>query len=309
MNWSFSKYREFKKCQRKWFLNEKVGSRSNKDEFRREIYLLSQLESVDAWRGKIVDYTIGEFIIPRIKKRINQDEVLCFAKKVARARYDFAFTEKHKEIGIKKTEHDYDYSALYIVEYKDADLDLNLIFKKAWNEVEQALKNFLNNSELIEYLITADYLVRQRNLKFSFNDWTVQGVPDLIMFFKHRAPHIFDWKVHYFGTRSYNDQLFLYALALVRCNPHKDFLQYMSNHAATEIDLTEYQLLKNTIRNYKISFDDLESVCDDIADGIHLMQMKKCDADYKSLLIDDFEKTINIDSCRSCVFKRICKED
>ena len=133
MIWSISSFREFKRCQRKWFLNKKVGSRSNKDAFRKEIYLLSQLESIDAWRGKIVDYTISEFIIPKLNKgnEFSNNEVISYAKQVARARYDFAKAKRHKEDGLKKTEHDFDYSALFSFEYDNCLDDQKEKFNKA----------------------------------------------------------------------------------------------------------------------------------------------------------------------------------
>jgi len=311
MIWSISSFKQFQRCNRKWFLDEKVGSRSNKDAFRREIYLLSQLESIEAWRGKIVDYAISEFVIPKIQKKqvINQSEVIEFAKKLTRARYDFAKNERYKEDGLKKTEHEYDYAAIYNFEYTNSTYDLNDKLKKSWNEIETALINFLSNNELIEYLKTASYLVKQRALTYSLHGFTIKCVPDLIAFFPSQAPHIFDWKVHFFGTKTYNEQLLIYALALTNCNPHKDFVEYINGVTAYDIKLSEFQLLKNTVRNYSITDDYIEVINDFIAEGIESMRLKKCDYEYKELRSDHFAKTPNIDNCTNCQFKKICKED
>lgn len=311
MIWSISSFKQFQRCQRKWFLDEKLGSRSNKDAFRREIYLLSQLESVEAWRGKIVDYTISEFVIPKIQKKqvIKQSEVIDFAKKLTRARYEFAKQERYKEEGLKKTEHEYDYAALYNLEYTNSTYDLNDKLKKSWNEIETALVNFLSNTELIEYLKTANYLVKQRALTYSLHDFTIKGVPDLIAFFPNQPPHIFDWKVHFFGTKTYNEQLLIYALALTICNPHKDFVEYINGFSAYDIKLSEFQLLKNTMRDYSVTDDYIELINDFIAEGIEQMHLKKCDCDFKELNIEHFEKTPNMDNCLNCQFKKICREN
>jgi PD-(D/E)XK nuclease superfamily len=311
MIWSISSFKQFQRCQRKWFLDEKVGSRSNKNTFRKEIYLLSQLESIEAWRGKIVDYTISEFIIPKIQKKqpINQTEVIEFAKKLTRARYEFAKAERYKEDGIKKTEHDYDYAALYNFEYTNSTYDLNDKLKQSWSEIETALKNFLSSNELMDYLRTANYLVRQRALTYSLHDFTIKGVPDLIAFFPNKPPHIFDWKVHFFGTKTYNEQLLIYALALTNCNPHKDFVGYINGFTAYDVKLSEFQLLKNTVRNYFVTDEYIEEINDFIAEGIELMTLKKCNYEYKELNIEHFAKTPNIDNCTNCQFKKICKED
>lgn len=311
MIWSISSFKQFQRCQRKWFLDEKVGSRSNKDAFRKEIYLLSQLESIEAWRGKIVDYTISEFVIPKIQKKqgINEAEVIEFAKKLTRARYEFAKAERYKEDGLKKTEHEYDYAALYNFEYTNSSYDLTDKLKQSWSEIEAALKNFLSNNELIEYLKTASYLVKQRALTYSLHDFTIKGVPDLIAFFPNKPLHIFDWKVHFFGTKTYNEQLLIYALALTNCNPHKDFNGYINGFTAFDIKLSEFQLLKNTVRNYTVTDDYIEVINDFVAEGIENMKLKKCDCEYKGLNIEHFEKTPNLDNCTNCQFKKICKED
>ncbi len=280
-----------------------------KDPFRRDVHLLSELESIEAWRGKIVDYTISEYIIPRLNKKqsFTQQEVIDFARKVTRARYDFAKEQKYKDENLKKTEHEFDYAALYHFEYNSSK-DINGKLKSAWGEIELALNNFLANKELISYLKTAKYLITQRNIKFSLNGTTIQGVPDLIAFFTETPPHIVDWKVHYFGTKSYNEQLMVYALALLSCNPHKDFPADLNKYTVPEINLTEYQLLKNTVRNYNVTDDQFEVLRDDLADGIYLMEKRKCNEDYKNLNIDDFEKTRNLDNCNNCSFKRLCFE-
>ncbi len=311
MIWSISSFKQFQRCQRKWFLDEKVASRSNKDAFRKDVYHLSQLESIEAWRGKIVDYTISELIIPKIKNRqqLNKDEAIEFAKKLARARFDFAKAKRYMEDGLKKTEHTYDYTALFDFEYKVPQPEMHEKFKRSWSEVETSLNNFLNCNELIEHLKSSNYLVTQRSLTYHLHDFTIKGVPDLIAFFPNQPPHIFDWKVHFYGSKTYNDQLLIYALALVKCNPHKDFINYLNGFTEYDIKLTEYQLLKNTLRDYSVTEEYIEAISDFIAEGIENMKLKKCDFDYKDLTMEHFEKTNNLDNCTNCQFKRICKED
>ncbi len=309
MIWSISSFRSFLRCQRKWFYKEKVASRSNKVPFKRQVYLLSQLESIDAWRGKIVDYTISEFIIPQINRKqiINNSEVYNFARKLAEARYKFAMSNQYKEENLKKTEHSFDYTALYTFEFPNKKENQNDKFKKAWEEINTSLNNFQNNEKLLKYLYSSKYLIKQRNLKYKVHDFTIQCVPDLIVFFSDKPPHIFDWKVHYYGTKTYTEQLMIYALALKNCKAHKDFPD-ITMYSVEDFRLTEYQLLKNTLRHYTL-IDYVEEINDFIADGIYTMKMKSCDADYEDLNINDFEKTKNLDACKICSFKKICMED
>jgi hypothetical protein len=64
MRWSYSASRSFRECQRQWFFKNIVASARATEPFRRRVYLLSKLQSVSAWRGKIVDNVISKTLIP-----------------------------------------------------------------------------------------------------------------------------------------------------------------------------------------------------------------------------------------------------
>lgn len=308
MKWSISSFKEFQKCERKWFLNHKMGSRSIKDAFRREIYLLSQLETLDSWRGQIVDYTISEYIIPRLLKKqlVSYNDIIVYAKELTRVRYNFASQERHKEPSLKKTEHYYEYAPLYDIEYPSEHLNSKL--NKAWEEIAISLNNFINNDELIAQLQSANYLTAQRTLTYNAHGFSIQGVPDLIAFFPDAPPHIYDWKVHSSDTKTYTEQLLVYAQALTECLPHKDFVDYIEEYDMYDIRLSEVQLLTNKIRHYTVTEEYIERINDYIAGSMEIMKLKKCDFDFKELNIEDFEKTIQLDTCLNCQFKKICSE-
>ena len=66
---SFSRIRQFSNCQRLWcFAKLIASSQAKSNPLRREIYLLSQLQSLAAWRGDIVDHVISRRIIPALTK-------------------------------------------------------------------------------------------------------------------------------------------------------------------------------------------------------------------------------------------------
>ena len=67
MIWSFSSSRAFDRCQRNWFYDNIFGNGVAKDENRHEIYLLSKLQSISAWRGSIVDKAIETSLGPALK--------------------------------------------------------------------------------------------------------------------------------------------------------------------------------------------------------------------------------------------------
>lgn len=67
MMWSFSAHSSFRKCPRQWFYKTHVANHAAKDLLRQEAYRLSKLENISAWRGKIVDDTISNYIIPSLR--------------------------------------------------------------------------------------------------------------------------------------------------------------------------------------------------------------------------------------------------
>ena len=67
MIWSFSQSRAFDRCQRNWFYDTIFGNGVAKDKDRHEIYLLSKLQTLSAWRGSIVDKAIETSLVPALK--------------------------------------------------------------------------------------------------------------------------------------------------------------------------------------------------------------------------------------------------
>ena len=67
MIWSFSASRAFDRCQRSWFYDTIFGNGVAKDEGRHEIYLLSKLQTISAWRGSIVDKAIETSLVPALR--------------------------------------------------------------------------------------------------------------------------------------------------------------------------------------------------------------------------------------------------
>ena len=189
MVWSFSSYRGYKKCQKQWFFRNKLASWKAKDSLRKEANVLKNLDSVESWRGKIVEYTIDKYLILKIirKEKFDTSGAISFANKLCRDRYDFAKAKKYREGNISKTKHERTYSAFYHLEYQ-SEFDPKKKFKQAWLDIETALRNLFNNESLINDLLKADRLVTQRALTFKINNFSVRGVPDLIIFHPNKPP-------------------------------------------------------------------------------------------------------------------------
>ncbi len=216
MTWSYSEYRLFKKCPRKWFFKSIFADPRANDPQRQEAYLLSKMQSLYAWRGQVVESAIQDFLLPSLQVQLQptlQDTI-----KVAKETFDqqLAFGRNHRirEPGMTIKQAGKAFAAFTELEYGQAISDEDC--QEAWEEVQTALRNLYKQTELKTLLKAGAYRVTQRTLQFKHFGATVRAIPDLMIFFNDRSPLIVDWKVHTFGIHDYADQLAIYALALAR---------------------------------------------------------------------------------------------
>jgi hypothetical protein len=211
--WSFSNSRAFERCQRNWFYDNIYGNGVAKDKNRHEIYLLSKLQTINAWRGSIVDKAVETSLVPALRSGQSGSPRECIAR--ARQLFDAqrAFALRHglRDDGLKPSKAGDEFAAFLAVERGEEISDEE--FTTAWGEIEQALSNLFGMTELLNDLRQAELLMTQRALQFKQGDVTVKAVPDLVAFYRSRPPLIVDWKVHFFGARDYWLQLVTYALA------------------------------------------------------------------------------------------------
>lgn len=309
MLWSISKSKIFAQCQRKWFYLEILASHHAKQGIRKEAYHLKQLQSVYAWRGSVVDKVIEKLIVFRLHNRTlpSVQETIDYAMKIADMQLTFAKNQAHKQHNVTKSNAGLKYCALYDYEYKGMVIDSQIETAKL--EIKTALSNLLKSPFIRKVLQEHSYLVPQRPLRFSFADIRIACVPDLIVFYDDKPPLIVDWKVHVFGNTDYWLQLGIYALALSRTNPHRDYSQYQPLLKDPKtFHLIEYQLLKNHQKSYTVSQEDVNELEDYIVESGGLMQTVTNGLKYPNINVDDFQIARFPDICARCQFKKICWE-
>lgn len=303
--WSFSNSRIFKKCQRQWFYKTILANAIAKDPIRHEAYLLSKLQTIYAWRGSIVDQVISTMIVPAIEGRrsLNYSKLIREARVAFDQQLKFAIANRMREPGFKLKDAGDTFAALHEVEYGTGITQESI--EKAWQDVEQALTNFLHMEDLQRLLSSANHLVAQRALTFSYEGYSVKMVPDLIAFYNRKAPLIIDWKVHTFGTQDYRTQLACYALALTRCKPHADFPRTLKQFSTLDIELLEVQLLTKQQRFYNLNDNDLERLETFIVSSAIQMELLTGN-DKKTLSPGDFQVANRPETCLSCSFRSLC---
>lgn len=306
MVWSFSEGRTFKTCPRRWFYKAVFAESRSKDPRRREAYVLSKLQSIQAWRGQLVDSVITKNVVSELNANrppILRD-ALKYAKQLFEMQREFGSRHRVREPEMVVADAGPAFAAFHSIEYglplRDDDFD------RAWCDVDTAIRNLWKLNELRELLREGRYRIAQRTLLFEHCGARVRAVPDLIVFFADKPPLIVDWKVHSYGTRDYADQLATYALALIRVAPHNDFPTDLTHHAAHEVELIEAQLLLCTTRRHTLAPEGFQSAEERIAEGIMTLEAAIDGRKSSELSASDFPSARSVQSCANCPFKKLC---
>jgi hypothetical protein len=116
--WSFSHSRAFDRCQRNWFYDNIFGNGVAKDKDRHEIYLLSKLQTISAWRGSIVDKAIETSLVPALKAgRPGQlRQALARARQLFDVQQAFALRHGLRDDGLKPSKVGDEFAAFLAVE-------------------------------------------------------------------------------------------------------------------------------------------------------------------------------------------------
>lgn len=309
MVWSFSAGRSFDRCPRRWFFRSVVGHHAAKDPARREAYLLSKLDSLWSWRGRLVDDVITYHVIPSLT--VGRDPDLAPLLAVARESYEahlaFAGAHRLREAAMRPGQHP-DFLALLEVERGAPPSDADLA--RAWDDIETALTNLLAMHALLERLKGATLLLAQRALTYKRalaggEAVTVRAVPDLLAFFNDAPPLIVDWKVHTYASTDYREQLAGYALALIRSDGQWG-LPNLRRLTPTDVDLIEAQLLKDELRSYTLTDEDFRHI--DVYRGESAMRMQALLKDRSKGNRDPYTvpTTTDLRTCEGCNFKALC---
>lgn len=298
MTWSFSQYKSFRQCQRQWFYRSKFAKSKANDPLRKEAARLSKLNNLKAWRGKIVDVVISNNIIPAVKqgKTVN----LGMATEIA-----LKFFQEQQLQGMHPIPaRDVDFSGFVEVEYGKPPTPEDFDF--AWKEIQQALDSFFKNSFIWENLKIANTVNTQRNIQFSCNSFNVKAVPDVLYFFLDQPPLIIDWKVQTNPIADYWMQLAIYAIALTRCKPHRDWPALSSKLHPSDVKLAEIQLLTDTIRMHTVTDEEIENLEEIIVDSATEMSLAMGSGIIKDIQAKEFPTARYPNTCMYCNFKKLC---
>ena len=308
MKWSITKSKMFSQCPRKWFYYEIMANSRARDPLRREAYMLKQLQSLYAWRGSLVDSVIEKFIVPRMKSKNlpSEDDVIAFSIKLMDKQLEFGKARKFRCDNATKSSARDSYCAFYDLEY-NGGLDEDTL-QRAKEEALISLSNLMRSGFLMQVMESSSFIAAQRSLVFRFGNTAISCTPDFVAFFPDQPSLITDWKVHSFANADSWLQLGVYAFALSKIKPHRDFPEGIQGQLEdpANIRLVEYQLLKNQQRKYSVSPEDIVDIEDYIFKSCTQMNRLVDGKKYNELDINRFPTARSPEICERCQFKMLC---
>lgn len=305
MKWSFSEHITFKECPRKWYFAYKLANaNSTKEPIKKEAFYLSKLQSIDAWRGNLVDKVISKKIIPSvaIATVISLDQALSEAKTNFDSELLFAREKRWREVGAKTSDNYY--TALRGLEDEIAEELLD----QAWIDIESAITNFYQMDEIWDLLKSASYLKPQERLGFHHFENYITCMPDLILLFSNEEPMLIDWKVHKYGVKDYRQQLALYALALTESSFRKKYPMEFAGVEPVDVRLREVQLLTKKVHSHDLLDFEITEIKNLISTSARRMELVLADKD-KDFTYLDVPTTEYAEKCQRCSFEPICQEN
>jgi len=302
LDWSFSTYRRMRRCPRQLFFADLAAWHNARDPLRRETFLLSQLKSMEAWRGLVVHKAIQTLVIPCLQNHqpVPWDQVICGARALAERQFQFSAQRRYREAGMSKKKAQGDYSALFAHEF---DIPIpNDQFEATLKSIERALRNLSLMSDLFRHVEGRNYYRPEVALAADYNGVRIKGQIDLLFGRSYGQYSVVDWKDY--EAQSGSDarlQMSLYAWLLCQCPswPVSD----PQNVELWEVKLGEGRTVCHTID--QTSFDELE---DFMYQSTEELRVFCGDGTYDPRDLEDYPHTDNPNSCRFCAYRNVCRE-
>ncbi len=255
LDWSFSTDRRMRRCARQLFFADLAAWHNARDPLRRESFLLSQLKSMEAWRGLIVHQAIQTLVVPYWQNGhpVAWDDVIWKARSLAERQFGFSAQRRYREAGMSKKKAQGDYAALFSHEFDVPIPESHYV--ATVDSVETALRNLSKMAEFLRHVEGRNYYRPEVALSAEYNSVRIKGQIDLLFGRSYGQYSVVDWKDY--ETASGSDarlQMSLYAWLL--CRNQSWPVSDVKKIELWEIKLGEAGAIRHTID--KTALDELE---------------------------------------------------
>ncbi len=302
LDWSFSTDRRMRRCQRQLFFGNIAAWHNSRDPLRRESFLLSQVKSVDAWRGSLVHEAIRSFVVPFWQARgvVPWEQAILEARKLGARQFAFSEKRRYREIGLSKSKAKEEYCAIFAHEFGAAPTQKEL--EATLDSVERSLRNLAKLEDFLKHVAGRGFYRPETAVSAEYNGVRIQGVMDLVFSGAYGHYGVVDWKDYSASsTTEARLQVSLYAWLMCKAPAWRV-------SAPENIELWEVNLGLPAAQQYRIdqaAFDELE---DFMYRSTEKLRTLCGDGTYRAMDLENYEYTENPNSCRFCPYQNLCRE-
>ena len=295
LNWSYSRAKRLRSCHRKYYYyhyESLRGRHKDSPAHRREMFVLRGLVNRFEWVGEVVHHAVEDFLTSeRQGKRVDTALLIQNITKKMRLQYLESSQKRYRE-------HPGRAFGLFEHEY-DAPLS-----KQDWQQVhermEMCLDQFKNLPLLTEIQASAgaNWLALENYSRFKIEQTTIVLKPDIAWRTPEGDLMLVDWKTGKAYPDDENLQLGIYGLFLARYWGHNarhilGTIVYLESGGSRQVNL-DPALRNRALQEIQASGKLMRKLDDRVLD-IH-----------EDELLAAFPQTNDCQTCKFCVFKRLC---
>lgn len=302
LEWSFSTDRRMRRCQRQIFFGNIAPWHNAKDPLRRESFLLSQLKSMDSWRGSLVHEAIRSFVVPSLQagRAVAWDRVVDEARRLGARQFDFSEKRRYREAGMSKSKAKEEYCALFAHEFGPAPTQTELA--GTLDSVDHSIRNLAGLKTFLGHIGGRNFYRPETAVSAEYNGVRIQGVIDLVFGGRFGRYGVVDWKDYSASsTTEARLQMSLYAWLLCKAGA-------WPVSSPENVELWEVNLGLPAVLQYRIdqaAFDELEDFMYRSTENLRAL----CgEGIYASNDLANYDYTKNPNSCRFCPYQNVCRE-
>jgi len=302
LEWSFSTDRRMRRCQRQLFFANLAAWHNAKDPLRRESFLLSQVKTMEAWRGNLVHRVIERYVVPALqsRQRVSWDQVIEEARRLAVRQFEFSARRGFREKEMKKSKAGEEYCALFEHEFGPPPTPEKL--KSTLDSVENSLRNLAGLEDFLRHISGRSFYRAEASISADYNGVRIQGVIDLVFSGAYGHYGVVDWK-DYSASSTTEARLQMSLYAWLMCQAPAWRVSQPEN-----IELWEVNLGLPLAQQHKIdqaAFDELEDFMYRSTESLRSL----CgDGTYRATDLENYEYTENPNSCQFCSYQNVCRE-
>lgn len=302
LEWSFSTDRRMRRCQRQVFFGNIAPWHNAKDPLRRESFLLSQLKSIDAWRGSLVHEAICSFVVPswQARQAVPWDRVVEEARKLGARQFEFSEKRRYREIGMSKSKAKEEYCALFRHDFGAAPTPAELA--TTLDSVERSIRNLAGLEMFLRHVGGRNFYRPETAVSAEYSGVRIQGVIDLVFGGSYGHYGVVDWK-DYSASSTTEARLQMSLYAWLMCKAAS-----WPVSAPENLELWEVNLGLPAVQQYRIdqtAFDELE---DFIYRSTESLRALCGEGVYAPSDLANYDYTENPNSCRFCPYQNVCRE-